>query len=110
LVLTACFVLRKSLQSLQHVGGAYSLASAPKEHDVRASLRRVLTARNKIEDGFTWPEYINTKDMVADIGTKAISDGQFTYLRNLMNEYAMLMKHHPTYALPHYMNWTINNK
>ena len=34
-----CIVLRRSLQALQHVGGAYSLASASKEHDARASLR-----------------------------------------------------------------------
>ena len=39
MLLTVCFDDRKSLQSLQHVGGAYSLAAAPKDHDVRASLR-----------------------------------------------------------------------
>jgi hypothetical protein len=54
-----CTVLRKSLQALQHVGGAYSLASASKEHDARASLRgfqegdnlRVLRPKDEIEVG-----------------------------------------------------------
>ena len=54
-----CIVLRKSLQALQHVGGAYSLASASKEHDARASLRgfqegdnlRVLRPKDETEVG-----------------------------------------------------------
>ena len=32
-------LLRKSLQSLQHTGGAYCIVTAHKDHDVRASLR-----------------------------------------------------------------------
>ena len=39
MLIFVCFVDRKSLQSLQHVGGAYSLAAAPKDHEVRASIR-----------------------------------------------------------------------
>ena len=54
-----CIVLRRSLQALQHVGGAYSLASASKEHDARASVRgfqegdnlRVLRPKDEIEVG-----------------------------------------------------------
>ncbi len=54
-----CIVLRRSLQALQHVGDAYSLASASKEHDARASLRgfqegdnlRVLRPKDEIEVG-----------------------------------------------------------
>ena len=54
-----CIVLRRSLQALQHVGGAYKLASASKEHDARVSLRgfqegdnlRVLRPKDEIEVG-----------------------------------------------------------
>jgi hypothetical protein len=65
--------------------------------------RRVLSARNKIEDGETWPEYIHTSEMVADIGTKALSDRQFAYLRDLMNGYAMIKVHRPSYLVPSYV-------
>ena len=65
--------------------------------------RRILSARNKIEDGETWPEYVFTKEMLADIGTKAFADKQFMYLRDGMNGYSMGKKHHPSYELPSYV-------
>jgi hypothetical protein len=65
--------------------------------------RRILSARNKIEDGETWPEYVFTKEMLADIGTKAFADSQFMYLRDRMNGYSMVKQHHPSYALPSYV-------
>jgi hypothetical protein len=65
--------------------------------------RRVLAARNKVEDGETWPEYVYT-DMLADLGTKALADGQFVYLRDWMNGYALVKLHHPSYALPPYVS------
>jgi hypothetical protein len=43
--------------------------------------RRVLSARNKIEDGAVVPKFCVTTKMLADIGTKALSDAQFAYLR-----------------------------
>ncbi len=36
--------------------------------------RRILTARNKIEDGECFPKYCKTEEMLADIGTKALSE------------------------------------
>ncbi len=44
--------------------------------------RKILAARNKIEDHEAKPKYISTERMVADIGTKALSDDQFIYLRD----------------------------
>ena len=39
--------------------------------------RRILTCRNKIEDGQIMPVYVQTTRMIADIGTKAFGDKQF---------------------------------
>jgi hypothetical protein len=38
--------LRKSLQSLQHAGGAYCVVTAHKDHDVRGSLRVFIEGDN----------------------------------------------------------------
>ncbi len=65
--------------------------------------RRILTARSKIEDGEIMPKYLRTEEMVADIGTKALPDKQFVYLRDLLNGYALVKQHHPTYILPDYV-------
>ena len=58
--------------------------------------RRVLATRNKIEDGAVFPKYCVTAKMLADIGTKALPDAQFIYLRDLINGYSLVLKHHPT--------------
>ena len=65
--------------------------------------RRVLAARNKIEDGEVFPKYCVTARMLADIGTKALPDAQFAYLRDLINGYTLVAKHHPTYPVPSYV-------
>ncbi len=62
--------------------------------------RRILTARNKVEDHQVKPIYISTVEMLADIGTKALPDKQFAYLRDQMNGYALVLKNHPSYKLP----------
>jgi hypothetical protein len=65
--------------------------------------RRIMTARNMIEDGETFPEHCATDKMLADIGTKAFADKQFGYLRDQMNGYALVKEHHPTYSMPPYV-------
>ena len=65
--------------------------------------RRILASRNKIEDGAVIPKYCVTAKMLADIGTKALPDAQFAYLRDLINGYALVARHHPTYPLPAYV-------
>jgi hypothetical protein len=65
--------------------------------------RRVLASRNKIEDGEVIPKYCMTARMLADIGTKALPDFQFAYLRDLINGYTLVARHHPTYPMPSYV-------
>ena len=65
--------------------------------------RRVLTARNKVEDHQVKPVYVRTDEMVADLGTKALPDRQFAYLRDKMNGYALVKKNHPAYKVPEYV-------
>jgi hypothetical protein len=66
--------------------------------------RRILTSRNKIEDGEVVPKYCLTAKMLADIGTKALPDAQFAYLRDMINGYSLVQKHHPSYPLPPYVS------
>jgi len=54
----------------------------------RAMDMRVLTVRNKIEDGKVIPIYLKTSLMVADIGTKALDRSTFEFLRDLLCGYA----------------------
>jgi hypothetical protein len=66
--------------------------------------RKILAARNKIEDHEVKPKYISTERMVADIGTKALSDDQFIYLRDQLNGYSLVKLNHPDYRLPEYVS------
>ena len=54
----------------------------------RAMDMRVLSVRNKIEDGKVLPIYLRTSLMVADIGTKALDRTTFEFLRDLLCGYA----------------------
>jgi hypothetical protein len=65
--------------------------------------RKVLTCRNKIEDGNIVPKYLETAKMIADIGTKAFGDKQFAYLRDMLTGYSLVKEHHPSYSLPTYI-------
>ena len=65
--------------------------------------RTILQSRNKIEDGEVLPVPRSTSEMWADLGTKALPDGQFIYLRDKMNGYSLVKKHHPEYSLPDYI-------
>ena len=66
--------------------------------------RKVLAARNKIEDHEVMPKKISTDKMLADMGTKALGDDQFTYLRDQMNGYSLVKCNHPSYVLPAYVS------
>jgi hypothetical protein len=65
--------------------------------------RRILSARNKVEDCEVMPKYCVTAKMLADIGTKALPDSQFAYLRDFINGYALVARHHPSYPVPPYV-------
>merc|ERR1711966_27504 len=62
--------------------------------------RTVLRSRNKVEDGVVLPVFRATSEMWADLGTKALPDAHFKYLRDNMNGYSLVKIHHPTYLLP----------
>ena len=66
--------------------------------------RRILSARNKVEDCEVRPKYCVTAKMLADIGTKALPDSQFAYLRDFINGYALVARHHPSYPVPSYVS------
>ena len=61
--------------------------------------RKVLTSRNKIEDGDIVPAYKRTNMVLADIGTKAPPDAQFKYLWGQMNGYNLVKLTRPSYVI-----------
>ena len=65
----------------------------------RAMDIRVLSVRNKIEDGKVIPIYLRTSLMVADIGTKALDRATFEFLRDLLNGYAKTNKKEEAVAM-----------
>ena len=65
--------------------------------------REVLASRNKIEDGDIVPVYKRANCMSEDIGTKALPDAQFEYLRGQMNGYSLVKMNRPSYAIPSYV-------
>jgi len=56
---------------------------------------RVFKVRERIEDQEVYLEYVSTCEMIADLGTKALGARQFTYLRDLMNGYALVRARYP---------------
>ena len=56
---------------------------------------RVFKVRERIEDQEVYLEYVSTCEMIADLGTKALGARQFTYLRDLMNGYALVRAQYP---------------
>jgi hypothetical protein len=69
----------------------------------RAIDLEILTIRNRIEDHQIATQYCNTKNMIADIGTKALSEAQFVKLRDMMNGYAIVKAKYPELNLPRYV-------
>jgi hypothetical protein len=61
---------------------------------------RVMSARNKVEDGKVFPIYTNTLKMLADMGTKALDEKQFVFLRDLANGYALVRLSRESVVLP----------
>jgi len=53
---------------------------------------RVLSVRNKIEDGFIYPELKPTDKMLADIGTKATDISVFQSMRDQINGYLPIVE------------------
>ena len=51
---------------------------------------RVFAIRNRIEDQQVRLQYLNTLEMIADLGTKALDARRFAFLRDVMNGYALV--------------------
>ena len=81
--------------AIQVVMNRGSLPNRSKAMDIR-----VLAARNKIGDLKVLPVYVRTLEMLADIGTKALDEKQFVFLRDLMNGYAVVRACNPEADLP----------
>ena len=61
---------------------------------------RVFSIRNRIEDQQLQLKLINTLEMVADVGTKALDTNKFKFFRDVLNGYALVRASHPTKRLP----------
>jgi hypothetical protein len=59
-----------------------------------------MSARNKVEDGKVFPVYTNTLKMLVDMGTKALDEKQFVFLRDLANGYALVRLSRESVVLP----------
>ena len=75
-----------------------SLSSRSKHIDLA-----VLSARNTVEDRKVIPIIKKTKEMLADIGTKALPDKQFAYLRDQINGYSLVKAAFPSYPMPKFV-------
>ena len=53
---------------------------------------KVLTIRNKVEDLKVVPIYLNTKEMLVDLGTKALDPKPFCGWRDVLTGYAESVK------------------
>ena len=69
----------------------------------RAMDLEVLTTRNRIEDHQVSTEYADTDNMLADIGTKALTLPKFPRFRDTMNGYALVKAKYPDLNLPDYV-------
>jgi hypothetical protein len=56
---------------------------------------RVFKVRERIEDQEVYLKFLGTCEMIADIGTKALGARQFTFLRDMMNGYAIVRARYP---------------
>ena len=66
----------------------------------RAMDLKTLCIRNRIEDHLVQVDYIETKDQVADQGTKALGENPFVRLRDTMNGYAIVKAAYPDKLMP----------
>jgi hypothetical protein len=81
----ATVIYQDNMPAIQIMTNRGSLPNKSKAMDIR-----VMSARNKVEDGKVLPVYVKTLGMLADIGTKALDEKQFVFLRDLANGYALV--------------------
>jgi hypothetical protein len=64
---------------------------------------KTLTIRNMIEDHFVETEWLETKEMLGDMGSKALPANPFTCFRDSMNGYALVRARFPNKVLSPYI-------
>jgi hypothetical protein len=69
----------------------------------RAMDLKTLTIRNRIEDHEVETEWLETKEMLGDMGSKALPENPFTRFRDTMNGYALVRAKFPKKALSPYV-------
>ena len=69
----------------------------------RAMDLKTLTIRNRIEDHMVETAWIETKEMVADMGSKALPETPFTRFRDTMNGYALVRARFPNKTMSPYV-------
>ena len=60
----------------------------------------ILSSRNRIEDQQVSTKWKGTKDLLADLGTKALALNPFARLRDSMNGYLLVKAAYPNKAMP----------
>ena len=88
-------IYQDNMPSIQIMTNRGSLPNKSKAMDIR-----VMSARNKVEDRKVIPIYVSTLEMLADIGTKALDEKQFVFLRDLANGYALVQARGGAVDLP----------
>ena len=88
-------VYQDNMPAIQIMTNRGSLPNKSKAMDIR-----VMSARNKVEDKKVIPICVSTLEMLADIGTKALDEKQFVFLRDLANGYALVQARGDVADLP----------
>ena len=78
-------IYQDNMPAIQIMTNRGSLPNRSKAMDIR-----VMSGRNKVEDRKVFPTYVSTLRMLADLGTKALDEKQFVFLRDLSNGYALV--------------------
>ena len=88
-------IYQDNMPAIQIMTNRGSLPNKSKAMDIR-----VMSARNKVEDKKVIPIYVSTLEMLADLGTKALDEKQFVFLRDLANGYALVQARGDVADLP----------
>jgi hypothetical protein len=64
---------------------------------------KTLATRNRIEDHLVEPEFLSTKEMLADMGSKALPLNPFAKFRDTMNGYALVRSRFPNKEMSPYV-------
>ena len=87
-------IYQDNMSAIRIANNRGSLGKASRAMDIKT-----LSVRNRIEDHQVCTKYVETKNMVADIGTKALPENPFIRLRDIANGYALVRAKFPRKAM-----------